>query len=76
MQKKQVKVHRKNTRWITAIVVLAVAMAAVLVMTSLTSAGSPTTTVTSAPSALSECGGPTCGQANAPVTIEIYSDFQ
>ncbi len=27
-------------------------------------------------SALSECGGPACGQADAPVTIEIYSDFQ
>jgi hypothetical protein len=76
MQKKRVKVHRKSTRWITAIVVAALAMAAVLVMTSLTSARSSAITVTSPSSALSECGGPMCGQANAPVTIEIYSDFQ
>ena len=76
MQKKRVKVHRKSTRWITAIIVAAIAVATVLVMTSLTSARSPAITITSLPSALSECGSTTCGQANAPVTIEIYSDFQ
>lgn len=27
-------------------------------------------------SALNECGDSTCGQADAPVTIEVYADFQ
>ncbi len=27
-------------------------------------------------SSLDTCGSQTCGQANAPVTIDIYSDFQ
>ncbi len=26
--------------------------------------------------ALDKCGHPECGQANAPVTVEEYSDFQ
>jgi hypothetical protein len=53
-------------------------MAGALIAASLTSARSSSTLAsgTVIPSALGQCGGLTCGQANAPVTIEIYSDFQ
>jgi protein-disulfide isomerase len=55
---------------------MAIAIAIVLVVVSLTSAAKSPVTVTTASSALSECGGPTCGQATAPVTIDVYADFQ
>ncbi len=76
MQKKRASARRKNTGWIRTIAVIAIAVAIVLVVVSLTSAAKSPVTVTTASSALSECGGLTCGQANAPVTIDVYADFQ
>ncbi len=77
MQKRRATARRQNkTGWIRAIAVMAIAIAIVLVVVSLTSAAKSPVTVTTASSALSECGGPTCGQASAPVTIDIYADFQ
>jgi protein-disulfide isomerase len=76
MQKKRATARRKNTGWIRTIAVVATAIAIVLVVVSLTSAAKSPVTVTTASSALSECSTPTCGQANAPVTIDIYADFQ
>ncbi len=77
MQKKRATARRnRNTGWIRAIAIAAIAIAIVLVAVSLTSAAKSPVTVTTASSALSECGAPTCGQANAPVTIDIYADFQ
>jgi protein-disulfide isomerase len=77
MQKKRAAArHHHNKGWIRTIAVVAIAIAIVLVVVSLTSAAKSPVTVTTASSALSECGTPTCGQANAPVTIDIYADFQ
>jgi protein-disulfide isomerase len=76
MQKRRAIARRKNTGWIRTIAVVAIAIAIVLVIVSLTSAAKSPVTVTTASSALSECGSPTCGQANAPITIDIYADFQ
>jgi protein-disulfide isomerase len=76
MQKRRASARRKGTKWIRTIAVVAIAIAIVLVVVSLTSAAKSPVTITTASSALSECGSPTCGQANAPVTIDIYADFQ
>ena len=76
MQKRRAIARRKSTEWIRTIAVVAIAIAIVLVVVSLTSAAKSPVTVTTASSALSECGTPTCGQATAPVTIDIYADFQ
>jgi protein-disulfide isomerase len=76
MQKRRASARRKGTGWIRTIAVVAIAIAIVLVVVSLTSAAKSPVTITTASSALSECGSPTCGQANAPVTIDIYADFQ
>ena len=76
MQKRRAIARRSNTRWIRTIAVVAIAVAIVLVVVSLTSAAKSPVTVTTASSALSECGSPTCGQANAPITIDVYADFQ
>jgi protein-disulfide isomerase len=78
MQKKRAIARRKNTStpWIKTIAVVAIAIAIVLVVVSLTSAAKSPVTVATASSALSECGGPACGQTNAPVTIDVYADFQ
>ena len=75
MQKKRATAHRGNTGWIKTVAVAAIAIAIVLVVVSLTSAAKSPATVTTA-SALSQCGGPACGQTNAPVTIDVYADFQ
>jgi protein-disulfide isomerase len=76
MQKRRASAQRKGTKWIRTIAVVAIAIAIVLVVVSLTSAAKSPVTITTASSVLSECGSPTCGQANAPVTIDIYADFQ
>jgi protein-disulfide isomerase len=76
MQKRRASARRKGTKWIRTIAVVAIAIAIVLVVVSLTSAAKSPVTITTASSVLSECGSPTCGQANAPVTIDIYADFQ
>jgi protein-disulfide isomerase len=78
MSKKRVKRRRVDPRWVAGGFVAMVILAGVLIVTSATSATSPTpkAVATAATSAMGECGGPVCGQANAPVTIEIYSDFQ
>jgi hypothetical protein len=73
MRKRHTRSRRVNTRWIIGIAVTAVCAAGILVALSLGSTPPPSAALSSA---LSQCGSPACGQANAPVTIEIYSDFQ
>jgi hypothetical protein len=73
MTKRRTRSRGINTRWVIGIVIAAVCVAGILVALSLRSTSSPPAALSSA---LSQCGKPTCGQANAPVTIEIYSDFQ
>jgi hypothetical protein len=80
MPKRHVRRRRDaNMRRIVVLgAIVALLMAGALIAASLTSARSSSTLAsgTVIPSALGQCGGLTCGQANAPVTIEIYSDFQ
>ncbi len=67
-----------NMGWIAGGAIAVVVLAGILIAVSQFSAAarnSPPAS-TAAPSALDACGGLECGQANAPATIEIYSDFQ
>ncbi len=54
-------------------VVVALLIVVALIFANTQAAPSGTTAVNSD---LAKCGQPTCGQANAPVTIDEYSDFQ
>jgi hypothetical protein len=74
MKRKRTRVRRLNARWILGGAAAALVLAGGLIVASLTPAKPAFVPMTS--SALSSCGGPECGQPNAPVTIEIYSDFQ
>ena len=74
MRKRRKRAQRVNQRWIIGGLVAAIVVVAGLIAASLTFAKSPSTPA--ATFYLSECGGLECGQADAPVTIEIYSDFQ
>jgi len=80
MPRKRKRVQRQNVPLIVGGVIAAVVLLGVLIAGSLTSAASeavsavPTGAIT-AGTAL-ECGSQECGQANAPVTIEVYADFQ
>jgi len=74
MRKRRRRAQRVNPRWILGGLVAVVVVAVGLIAVSLTSAKSAATATAS--SALNECGGLACGQANAPVTIEVYADFQ
>jgi protein-disulfide isomerase len=78
MSKKRTKIRRVDKRWVIAGVIAVVVLAGVLIIANVTFATPSASKVpaTAAPSAMDECGSPVCGQANAPVTIEIYSDFQ
>ena len=76
--KRSKRSRRMDRRWIVVGVVAVVSLVVVLIAANWVLA--PQSMASSAEpvpaSALSECGGPSCGQADAPVTIEIYSDFQ
>ncbi len=74
MRKRRRKTQRVNSRWVIGGAIAVIVVVVGLIAASLTSAKSPATAA--APSALNECGGLECGQANAPVTIEVYADFQ
>jgi len=72
------KGYRQQTRWLIGGVLIIIAVAAGLIALSLAT-NRPSSAQASAapmPSALDACGGPVCGQATAPVTIEVYADFQ
>jgi protein-disulfide isomerase len=78
MSKKRIKTRRVDKKWVIAGVIAVVVLTGALIVANVTFA-TPSTSkapVPTALSAMSECGSPVCGQANAPVTIEIYSDFQ
>jgi len=77
MSKKRTRVRRVNARWAIEVAIAVIVLAGVLVAVSVTSAShSVQVAPTTVASALGWCSSPECGQANAPVTIEIYSDFQ
>ncbi len=75
MTRKRVARTRSNNNrmWlIGGIAVVAVVVVGLLVWANQGAATGKPPTLT----ALTECGQATCGQANAPVTVEEYSDFQ
>ncbi len=67
------KRRRANNRvWIVVGII-----AAALIVIALVLANQPNTVAAlPAKTALTECGKPECGPANAPVTVDEYSDFQ
>jgi hypothetical protein len=73
MKKRRRGAQPRNMRWIVAVGVAAILVVAGLIVGSLIF-NRPGAAASS--SVLSQCGTPVCGQASAPVTIEIYSDFQ
>lgn len=73
MTKRRTRSRGVNTRWVIGIAIAAICVAGILVALSLRATPAPSAALSSA---LSQCGSPACGQANAPITIEIYSDFQ
>jgi hypothetical protein len=73
MKQRRTRAQHKNTSWIVGVGGAAILIVAGLVVASLT-LNRPVPAAS--PSVLNQCGTPICGQANAPVTIGIYSDFQ
>ncbi len=71
--KKRSRVKHSNTRWLIGGGIAAVLVVAALILIN-TSSAAPAASPSS--NALGQCGQPTCGSAAAPVTIEIYGDFQ
>ncbi len=71
--KRQARARRNNTRWLIVVAGAAILVVAALILINVISM-SPTSAAGN--DALGQCGKPECGQANAPVTIEIYGDFQ
>jgi protein-disulfide isomerase len=69
------KTARRNRTWIVVSIIAILFVAALIVINDLTLAAPPQS-ATSLPSTLDQCGKPECGQPNAPVTIDLYADFQ
>lgn len=78
MSRRRARARGVNRRWVVGAVITVVIVVGVLIVVGTTMATSSSAKAPSAitPSAMDECGGPACGQANAPVTIEVYADFQ
>ncbi len=79
MPKRVTRSRRIDRRWALGGIIAAMLLLVALVVAGLTL--SPLQPVASSAAAvststMSECGSPVCGRANAPVTLEIYSDFQ
>jgi len=63
--------------WVIGGVVAAAAIAVALVSVNASASTTAASVATPSPPApLDACGAATCGQANAPVTIDVYADFQ
>jgi protein-disulfide isomerase len=72
--------RRKSTNnvivWGGVAAVVVIALLIIFVNSRLNSAGAQISFEPPAPAALDKCGSATCGDANAPVTIDLYADFQ
>ncbi len=62
--------RQKYLPWIIGGFVAAIIIVGALVIANQSPVPAPTNSV------LAQCGQPSCGQANAPVTVDEYSDFQ
>jgi hypothetical protein len=67
---KRARPRSVNLTWIIGAAIAAVIVVAALIYANSSPVAPPTNSV------LAQCGQPTCGQANAPVTVDEYSDFQ
>jgi protein-disulfide isomerase len=78
MARKRKRARQQDMRWIIAGAVVAVAVLGILIWGNQVSAArTPMPTLAAAaPTDLDKCGSPECGQADAPVTVEVYADFQ
>jgi protein-disulfide isomerase len=72
--------RRKSTNnlivWGGVAAVVVIALLIIFVNSRLNSAGAQISFEPPAAAALDNCGSATCGDANAPVTIDLYADFQ
>jgi protein-disulfide isomerase len=81
MASKQRRIRRrKNNRnvivWAAVVGVVAIVALVIIVNNKTKAAGPQISFDPPAPAALDKCGTTTCGDANAPVTIDVYADFQ
>ncbi len=67
---KRRRTQRRSNTWIW---IVGGGIVALLLVALLIWANQPAPVVSAS---LDKCGHPECGQANAPVTVEEYSDFQ
>ncbi len=79
--KRRIKQQKQDSRWLIYGGIAVVVLVGILVASSLISAAKPSPAAapassTTTASSLDQCGKPDCGQPNAPVTIDIYADFQ
>ena len=76
--KRTLRKRRRNTStWIIGgIVVVALVAVIVIAMSGSSSTSASVVASPPPPAALDKCGSATCGNANAPVTIDVYADFQ
>jgi hypothetical protein len=76
MGKRRIKRKRSYTGWIIGGVILAAVLVVGLLVANQQGAASVAPLGTPRPEPLDKCDQKECGQANAPVTIEEFSDFQ
>ncbi len=70
--------RRSNLVWMVGgILALALVVAVVLLTNGTNASSAPLAVASPAPPApLDKCGSPTCGSETAPVTLDVYADFQ
>ncbi len=70
--------RRQNTTrmWVIGGVVVVAIVAALVMIISSNNSSASAVAGPPPPAPLDKCGSATCGQPNAPVTLDVYSDFQ
>jgi protein-disulfide isomerase len=76
VSKRRKRAQQTSTRWLIVGAVVVIVLAGGSIVASAISAKPAPVLTAAIPAPLDECGSSECGQANAPVTIEIYADFQ
>lgn len=69
--------RQNSTRvWVVGGIVAVAVIAALIMIITNNSSNASTVAGPPPPAALDKCGSAACGQPNAPVTLDVYSDFQ
>jgi protein-disulfide isomerase len=69
--------RKSNVVWMVGGVLIILVVVAVVIWTNGTNASSaPVVASPPPPAALDKCGSATCGSATAPVTLDVFADFQ